>query len=183
MSATPPCTVADGKVAKKKSLWNKYVWECELEVNELHQFNLNPPSCVNKPSLAVTNPLPQPGQRTAAAWAAAADCNCSLSDGKWQIAPLIISNELRQKTDTQACKHNYDDMLGGRRVAREHIWSFHETASTLTQQVWIRALDYVGPPAPTTPNMWLLKYSFFNLSKSPADSLVQATDGGSESAR
>lgn len=29
--------------------------------------------------------------------AAAADCNCNLLDKKWQIAPLIISKQLRQK--------------------------------------------------------------------------------------
>lgn len=64
-----------------------------------------------------------------AAWAAAADRNCNLSDGKWQIAPLIISNQLRQKTDMQACKHNYNDILGGRGTALEHIWGFHKTTA------------------------------------------------------
>lgn len=32
---------------------------------------------------------------------------------KWQIALLIISNDLRQKADTQACKNNCTDILGG----------------------------------------------------------------------
>ena len=65
----------------------------------------------------------------AACTAAAADCNCNLSDGKWQIAPLIISNQLRQKTDMEACKHNYNDILGGRGTAMEHIWGFHESSA------------------------------------------------------
>ena len=106
-----------------------YIYMClslDLEANEQQ-----PSDCVSKPSMAVTKLLDWPGQMKTqgAAWAAAADCNCNLSDGKWQIAPLIISNQLRQKTDIQACKHNYNDILGGRRTAMEHIWGFHEATA------------------------------------------------------
>lgn len=107
------------------------MFENEFRSNCAPPFRPNPSACVNKPLMVVTELLHWPGQMKtqAAAWAAAAHCNCNLSDGKWQIAPLIISNQLRQKTDMQACKHNYNDILEGRRTAMEHIWGFHETTA------------------------------------------------------
>lgn len=86
--------------------------------------------------MPVTQVLHWPGQMKTRG-AAAADCNCNLSDGKWQIAPLIISNQLRQKTDMQVGKHNYNDILGGRGTAMEHIWGFHETTAS-----WLNRSTY-----------------------------------------